>query len=525
MGRVLTNNSAFAYAEETAGSPGVLPGSPTWFLLEPNAITAFGSTITTVARRPISNDRQRRKGTPTDLDSVVEFEHDLVLDPFTDVLQRFVFARAVNIEMDINVTAVETTGDSYAVAALTAGQANKLEFAAGQYATLIKGRGFTNSANNGVKQVDADIAASATAVSVAENLVDEPSPPANARIELAGLRSLAAAADFTWAWDAGTRTATLTSAADITDFTQFGLVAGQRVHIGSRDSSDNIQNAFQNLAANDMFGFARILSFNNNVITFDQVGTALRFDDATAPATAVDLMFGKRIRNVPGTSADFLDVLIQVEALWQDLIGDVAPFNDGFEYALGNQSNTLGLQLPLTDKAIFTAGFVGTDTETPTQTRKTNAANPVLPNGTEALNTSLDIARILVQELDEDGVTTFFKSLNLNINNNASTEKVLGTLGAAFTNFGDLDVDLETQALFTSGDILAAIRNNLTVNLQFILRNTETTMYFDVPELTLEGGGRDLPRNESVLVNFSGRAYRDSVFGISLGVDIFPTRL
>ena len=65
MARVLTNTTALAYAIES--SQGVLPGSPSWKSLEPNGINSFGAEITTVARSPISKNRQRRKGTVVDL--------------------------------------------------------------------------------------------------------------------------------------------------------------------------------------------------------------------------------------------------------------------------------------------------------------------------------------------------------------------------------------------------------------------------------------------------------------------------
>lgn len=521
MGRVLTNNTALAYAVEQ--SQGLLPASPVWRLLEPNNITQYGPTISTVARAPITNDRQRRKGTITDLTSPVEFEHDLVLDPYFDLLQRFTYATAVNAEMDILVSAVETTGDSYTVAALTAGQANKLEFSTGQFATLIVGRGFTNNANNGLKQVDTDVAASATSVPVTENLIDE-TAPANARIELAGLRSLATAADLTWDWDATTRTATLSSAADITDFTVFGLSVGQRVHIGSRNPSTGlIENAFTNVTTNDVHGYARIRSFSSGSITFDKVDTTLRFDVLTAPATAVDIIFGKFVRNLAVDAAQFLNSSLQFEARWANL-AEPGP-GDEYEYALGNLCNSMATAITLNDKATFTASFAGTDTPAPTGTRATNAATPLAPLGTEAFNTASDIARISVEEVDEDGLSTFFKTLNITLNNNVSPENVLGTLGAAFLNTGDLEVDLDTQVVFTSGLVLEAIRANTTVNLSFNLRNNEASIYFEIPSLTLGGGARDLPRNESVLVNITGTAFRDPLFNTSVAVSFFPIRL
>ena len=76
MPRVNTNNVAVAYTIESA--LGVCRNFD-WRLLEPNSIADFGATISTVARDPISRDRQRRKGSITDLDSAVGLESDLTM--------------------------------------------------------------------------------------------------------------------------------------------------------------------------------------------------------------------------------------------------------------------------------------------------------------------------------------------------------------------------------------------------------------------------------------------------------------
>src|SRR6056297_3642499 len=91
MSRVSTNTVGLAYAIED--SLGVLPGSPVWKSLEPNDISTFGATISKVSRNPISKDRQRKKGTTTDLDSSVEFPHDLTMESFIDFMQGFCFAQ------------------------------------------------------------------------------------------------------------------------------------------------------------------------------------------------------------------------------------------------------------------------------------------------------------------------------------------------------------------------------------------------------------------------------------------------
>lgn len=523
MGRVLTNNTCFSYTIETAlGVAGT-----DWFLLEPNTVNRFGAVNTTVARSPISKSRQRRKGTVTDRDSAVELEEDLTLSSFLDFIEGFCFATAINIEMDIASTAVSTAvstaSDEYTVAALTAEQADKLEFSTGEYATLVYGRGFINAENTGLKVLDADVATGATAIGVSENLVDEPVAPANAQVELAGLRSLAGASDWTWTWDPVALTGTLTSAADIADFTQFGIAVGMRCHVGSPDGSGGITNAFENAAPDDMFGYATVKSFATNSIVFENVDEALRFTDADAPATAVDLLFGKFIRNVDTDATDFLERSFQFEALYTNL-QNPGP-GDEYQYAKGNYCDTTTFNLPLADKATISFGFIGTDTDDPTTTRKTGAENAEEPVMTQAFNTSSDIATLRIEDLDETGLTTDFKSLSITLNNNVNAEKVLGTLGAKFMNYGNFEVDLEAEMLFTNSAVMNRITENATVSLDFVIKNDDGTISVEIPSMTLGDGALNLEVDSSVKIRTTGQAFEDPVLGYSVGVTVFSVSL
>lgn len=512
MGRVLTNNVGLAYAIETSlGVPGTA-----WRQLEPNDITSFGATITKVARSPISARRDRRKGVVTDLDSAVEFEGDLTGSSFLDFVEAFCFATAKNGDLDIPTTAAATTGDTYTVASLSAGQAGKLNFSSAEYATLIHARGFANAANNGIKSLDTDASATDTTLSVAENLVDE-TAPANAEIELAGLRFLAGDTDVTFAYATGTATITV---ANITgfDWADFGLSVGQVIHVGGTTAAGVVANALQDSAANDTYGYARIVSIEEDVLTLDKVDASLQVASPTSPAT-LDILFGKFVRNVAVSDADYLERSFHVEAAFPNLGTGGAT---EYQYAVGNYVNTIGVELPLTDKATMSVAMVGTDTENPTSVRKSGASTALLPNATSAFGTSSDIARLRLTDLDEDGLGTCFKSLSLSINNNVSPEKCLGTLGAAFINTGSFEVDVEAQMVFDNPDVIDAIRNNDTLTLDWIVKNDNGAIAFDIPALTLDGGDREFPTNESVLINTTAQAFRDDALGYSIGISIFP---
>lgn len=515
MGRVLTNNTNWQFAIEQ--SLGVLPGSPSWKQLEPNAISAFGAAITTVARTPISQNRQRRKGTITDLDATVELEADLTLDLVDDFYEGFLFSVAVNKNLQfLGAPAVASTND-YTVPALSALQAGKLHFNSGE-ASLLWAQGYVNAANNGLRILNVQPASTDTILQVGQTLVAE-TAPSNARIEIAGIRCLTNS-DLTITRTAGSpNTATIVSAAAL-NFTTYGLTLGQYIHLGGLTSTTQ---------PNSLVGFGRIIGISATTLTLDKLsGTLATGSSPENPAKNIDILFGTFCRNVPVSSAEFLERSYQFEGSYPNLFETTPPTPvaepDGYEYALGQFANQMTLELPLADKATATISFVGTDVEPPVDggSRKANADTPRAPSRTEALNTSADIARLRVTGVDESGLTTDFKSLTLTIANNVTPEKVLGLLGARFLNFGTFEVSLETSVLFTSPAVIAAIRANTTVALDALLRNNDGGVFIDIPNMTLGDGAREFPANETVLASLSGQAFGDSRFNISMSMSTFP---
>lgn len=489
MGRTLTNNFSLAYAIEL--SLGTLPGSPEWKLLEPNEISSFGSTITTVARSPISKSRQRRKGAVTDLDSAVEFAADITLEHFIDFLEGFCFSDFIGAEHTVPTAVTGSATDEYTIPAIASGLAAGL---------LVYARGFTTAANNGLKEVDSG--ATTTTIPVTTDLEDEtPSATQNVSVDVCGFRSAAGDLDV----DAnGNITST------VLDFTTLGLTVGQAIWVGGDAALNQFSNA-------ENTGFARVTAIAANLLTLDKKSQAFVTEANTTQE--VDIYFGRFVRNVSVDHSDYLERSFHFEGAYQDL-GE--PTGDEYEYAKGNYCNTVGFELPLTDKAVATFAFVGTDTEPPTTTRETGADAPVVPVQTGAFNTSSDIARLRITEVDESGLTTDFKSLTFNINNNVSPEKVLGQLGAKYLNTGNFEIDIEAQLLFTNADVVDAIRANTTVTMDFAIRNDDGAFLVDIPSMTLGGGDREFPVNESILLNTTAQAFGDTTLGTSIGVSLFP---
>jgi hypothetical protein len=524
MARVLTNNVALQYAIET--SIGVLPGSPLWRLLEPNNISAYGASITTVSRRPISQQRGRKKGTVTNLESAVEWDADVTMQSMGEHAEGFVFAEFANVEFDLKLSTLPPTAtvttDVFNIDSASALLAGKVVWASAAGRSLLYSKGYTLTVNNGLHELAADLGSTDTTVEVTTTLATE-TPSINASLQVAGIR----VSDGDLTLTVSGSTATLVSAADIADWSTLGLLPGQFIHIGSGTNVlvPVLQNALKDSATDDTYGYARITSISTVTLNLDKLDANLVTADNTGEGDC-DIMFGRFLRNVAVTAdADdnrYLERSYQFETIYPDLGG---PGTDEYEYAIGNFANELAMSMPLTDKATATWGFIGTNAEDITAVRKTGAATgtPVLRD--TALNTSSSIKSLTtdVVSLVSD---VCFKSLTLTIRNNVTPENCLGNLGASFVNAGLFEVNLEGQMLFTNKEIVNAVKNNVTVTFTSILANDDGAFAFDLPSMTFGGGDREYPVDQSVLVNITGEAFNDPVGtipNVSLGISFFPS--
>lgn len=526
MARVNTNNTSLRFCTES--SIGVA-ATTNWRIAEFNSIGAYGAQITTVVRRPISQDRGRKKGTVTDLDSTAEFETDLTVDAFTDFAEGFVFAEFANKEFNLRsgtgtVPPPVASGTTYTIDSASALLAGKVQYSASYYASLVYAKGYTIAANNGLKPVAADIATSGTTVTVASGMTAE-TPPTNASLQVAGMRFLTDAGNYiTLTISGSTATLVITDAGSnypANFWASMGLRAGMFIHIGGVNTATGAVTNALDASGTASYGYARITSISGDTLNLDKLSSTL-VTAADSTANNCDILFGRFLRNVPVTANTddnlYLERTYQMEVTYDDL-GGVG--TNEYEYSIGNYVNEMSLNVPLTEKATINYAFIGTNTEDITATRKTGPSSAVSPLRTVAFNTSSDVAS-LTTDVISSASDVCFKSLTLTIANNVSPEKCIGTLGATFMNSGLFEVNLEGQMLFTNKSITNAIKNNTTVTFLAILHNEDGAIAFDMPELTFSGGGREFPIDQSVLVNLTGNSFTSSTYGYDVGISVFP---
>lgn len=498
MARSLTNNLAMAVAAEA--SIGVLPGTPLWVKLEPNSVGTYGATITTVPRNPISNTRQQRKGSTTDLDSSVEWEGDLTKHHVMEFIEGFVFATRQNAGV---MERIQAGSDYDSLAAVATPEYSHSALTAALVAgTLVYARGFSTTANNGLKAVAASSTTTLTKITTALT-AETPTTASGARVDVCGRRLTDGV------WDDTAKT--IASAA--VDLSTLGLSIGAMLRVGSPDNA---------LTGGTLVG--RITAIDAAAITLDKVqnlGSSTINGGGNVAADDVDLLYGPFIKNVAVSDSAFVERPFQFELAYANLQNPDGT-GDEYEYAVGNLCNELTFNLPGQDKATLGFNFIGTNTEDITTTRKSNTANAVEPVQTAAVNTAASFARLNLFAAGESALGACFKSLTLTLGNEVSPEKCLGTLGASFMNTGNFTVGLDAELLFTDSDLANAIKANDTVTFDLLLENDDGAIGLDIPSLTLGGGSKAYPVNESITISTTGTAFADPTLGTSIGITEFP---
>lgn len=451
-----------------------------WKYLQPNEISSFSAELTSVARDPISLDRMARKGTITGLAASPAFTSD----NFMDMVRYFGDAQLYSTWKGQPVfgklpTATTATGYTVPTDAIVAA------------GTLVYAAGWSTPGNNGLKVV----ASGSTATEIKVSGLTAETAPASAVLHIVGVQ--AAAGDLVVDADGNLTSTTL-------DFTTLGLTVGQWVHVGGVGSANQFANA-------ENYGLARVVAITPQKLTLSQREQAYTADTGTGKT--IHLYAGSFVRNVPVDSPDFQRVRHTLEARY-----NTSPVL--YEYARDAYCNTMALGFPLEDKATLEFGMVAKDIEAPTSTRKLGASWSDMVQS-EAFNTAADFMRLRVAGIDEMGYDTYFKDTTVTIDNGVTPEVVLGNLGAAFINLGNLAVTIETETVMVNGAVLAAIRNNTTVSLAMGLRNNDGGFVVDIPSMTMGDGTKALNRNEKVKVTVACTAFKDAVLGYACGISAF----
>lgn len=495
--KIDSNSVGLAIAEEVC--PGILPGeqgypgTPVWRAMEPNSYSDFGSTITTVARTPITQTRSNQKGVVTDLEVTAGFNQDFMLANTVRRLQEFFFAsqRAKPTTAPLNADPVlvgsVSVADGFAVA-----NAATIGFKTDD---LVFNSGFADMANNGLKLVTS---ATASLIKTSGSVVADAAPNQWASLSVVGHQF--GAGDIALVTPVGDLPRLV---ATVADMSSFGIIPGEWIFIGG-DSA-----AFQ-LTGNA--GFARVSEITETTWVLDKVSWAPVATDGAAKTLRI--FFGDIIRNETDPNLIQSRSVQLRRTLGQDADGTQS------EYAIGAFANEMTINMPMADKINVDFGYVAMDNvqRTGLQGLKPGTNAPV--ERSDVFNTSSDFARIklaLVDPVNGNPVPLFGFSteLSLVIANGITMNKALGVLGAFSMSASNFDVSGSITAYFSTIDAVQAVRNNADVTLDLISVKKNTGMLWDIPLLTLGGGSVNVEQNAPIMVPLDNMA-AESKFGHTL---------
>jgi hypothetical protein len=488
-----SNQVGLFLARETNGE---LPDGSTFATREPNSYDKFGGDYKMVARNPFNVSRQNKKGTTSDLDTAGGWNEDVTQNNLFPLVESFFFA-AMRRKAEQAVTAVVTPDDKFTVA-------DSSGFTAG---TIAQAYGFSNPANNGAKHVTASAAGSIT---VSEVLAAEAINVGDVK----GLRVVGrkfAAGDCAMTLNGPFTVLTFTAALP----NSLNLIPGEWVFLGG----DLAATQFATVKP----GYARVYAVDNvaKTITFDKTTFAPAAD--AGAAKTIELYFGFLVKN-----EDDEDLIVKYTYTAERPLGKD---NDG--YQSDNLSNFVLSQMkwnsPLSNKVTIDVTGVGLGYDTRTgaegllSKQGTNKVTKAL--GEEAFNTSVNVYRIRLQMIEDDGTMTplFARCTEWTstINNNVTASKSQGTLGGFDTTVGQFDVSTTITAYFQTVAPITTIRENSDCTFDAIYTKENAAIIYDLPLVSTGGGALTIAQNQPIMMPLTNSA-SENQFGYTALLNFLP---
>jgi hypothetical protein len=484
VSKIDSNVTGLRIAEEA--SLKVLPETPVWIPYEPNEYNDFGGQISTIAREPIADDRQRKKGVITDLDSAGGFTNDLTQTNLQELLQGFFFAN-LRRKAERTVTAVDIDAenpDEYEVASTTGFLVN----------SLIKGSGFTNSANNAVNLVTA--VTTNVSVEVATGLlVAEASPPADAKITVVGYQFASGTLDVNVSGDFPR----LVRASGSVDFTTLGIIPGEWIFVGGDGASQDFATAANN-------GFKRVRAVAATYIELDK--STLPMVNETGTSLTVRIFFGRVLKNETGSN------IVRRTYQLERTLGapDTSePTEIQSEYLIGAVPSELVFNINTADKITCDLSFMACDHETRTGEQGVKGGTRPSIVESDAFNTSSDFSRIKLAAVSNtneapDPLFAFVTEMTLTVNNNVTANKAIGTLGAFDLTAGNFQVSGEMTAYFSDVSAITAVRDNSSITLDMAMVKNNSGMVIDLPLLVLSDARANIEKDAPITLPITADA-------------------
>lgn len=453
-----------------------------WLPLDPNDYPDFGGEVKTVARSPINDSRQRRKGVVVDVEASGGFQQDLTPTNLTKLMQGFFFSDAKERigNKPLNDLAASTAG----VVSITG--TNVINVATGKGSSfavgmLLKTSGFVNAANNVPVMKITAIATDALTISGATLTAETYS---TGRLEVVGFEFTDL--QISYASNVLKLTSTI-------GFSTKAFQVGEWIFIGGDDTAN--QFALGGSGENKP-GYARVEKVEANALTLKEPTFTPLTNSGSGKSVRV--FVGAFLKNESASNIKKRSYQLE-RTLGND--------GDGVqsEVLTGCIPNELTINIPAADKITMDLAFEASKRQVRTGAQGlklgTRTATLLIE---DAYNSSSDVYR---QRLFVHGTVPTPSSLfayvtdaKLSINNNAKGNKAIGNIGNFSISVGDFEVSGSLEVYFTDVDAVRAIENNSDVGFNTIIAARNTGIVYDIPLLTLGGGKIKVAKDTPIML-------------------------
>ena len=478
---------------------GALPAQPVWVEREPNSYADFGGNYAMTTRKPITHDRQYRKGEVSDNNPTAGWNEDLTPNNLVPLMQGFLYAdaREKPTTKTINGSGTERVITGVTATDYTAA-AGMGVFVAG---AIVLATGFTDPNNNGINVVTAS--ASGT-VTMASPLEVEAGPVAGAVLRTVGHQFASGDVALTLT-DASV---VLTSAAF--DMSTLGLTLGEFIFVGG----DSTTTRFADSGDNAPF-YGRVIEIDPDFIRLDET-TGVQAANAGTGKT-LQIFFGTVVRN-----EEDCDLMKQRSWHMERQYGCGTGFA-GADYVAGAVPNQITVTVPTPGadaKVTLDFGFIATRSFERDAVEGILAGDRIDSLNEPAYKPGIDVYRNRFAVIDPVTLNplplvAYNQDMTLVVNNNAAGNKAIETFGNFSVNVGELGVTGSATSYWNGVEVTRRVRQGADINWNLILTKKNTAIVFEIASLGFGNGRANVAANTPVTLPLDTAAGKGQ-FGYTL---------
>jgi hypothetical protein len=166
------------------------------------------------------------------------------------------------------------------------------------------------------------------------------------------------------------------------------------------------------------------------------------------------------------------------------------------------------LNIPTADKITADLSFIGTAHSTIDGATSLKAGTRPSLTESDAFNTSSDFSRIKLATVDstDEAPTALFafaQDITINLSNNLSPNKAIGTLGSFEVTAGTFAVSGDITAYFADVAGIAAVQANSNITLDIAMAKSNKGIVIDLPLISLGDGRPNVEQDEPITLPLS----------------------